>query len=83
MSILNIPKQKIKPTFATSYIDRDPPWALEKVEMNMFLAESKKNVTLPHVYLAEYRRELSENYADWFLIHTDGSKSELGVGAAQ
>ena len=83
VDMLRMPRQYIRPAFVTSQRGGDDPfWAMPKTEINIFLSECKKNVTIPHVYRSEYRRVLSEVYSEWFIVHTDGSKSEEGVGAA-
>lgn len=80
---LNIPKHYIRPSYSSAlHPEDDPPWILRYAVVNFSLTEYPKDTTPPRKYRREYQKLCDDTYRDWFAIHTDGSKSDLGVGAA-
>jgi len=57
-----------------------PPWIMD-FNINTTLSSLPKAVTLPSVYRKEFL-SLSENHQEHTKFFTDGSKTNLGVGAA-
>ena len=51
----------------------------KRPKVNIFLANNRKNITLPQVYRAEFNKLVAEKYANWLLIYTDDSKSDVGM----
>ncbi|KAL4144146.1 hypothetical protein QTP88_006372 [Uroleucon formosanum] len=57
-----------------------PPWTF-KLEINMELAQNKKENTNPIIY-QEHLRKVLDNYQNCNMFFTDASKTEKGVGIA-
>ena len=57
--------------------NRDPPWAIKNVDINIFLSNNKKNITLLNVYKTKYRKLLNGEYREWFVPNNN-----LGIGSA-
>ena len=73
----------VKPAFSYRLLNiHVPTYTLAAPEINFELSESNKITTPVIWYIQNFRRIVAEEYRDCEQLYTDGSKREIGVGAA-
>ena len=61
---------------------KEPTCGLQSARINSSLTDLPKEKTPALVYQKRFKKVVVNKYKGWEHIHTDGSKSEIGVGAA-
>ena len=71
------------PDFSYYRLDiKEPTWGLTRTRLNLSLTELPKEKTPTMAYQKRFEEVVENKYKGWNHIYTDGSKSEIGVGAA-
>lgn len=80
---LNLNSHRILPDFSYRLQRiKEPTWSLPRTKINLDLTDLPKESTPLRVYQQKFREIKELNYKGYKHIYTDGSKSEIGVGAA-
>lgn len=78
----NIPSMGIKSYFSYSILGiTTPSWSIDPPNINLGLCMYPKSSTPPAIYNIEFKVLLGK-YSGFEKLYTDGSKTEVGVGAA-
>ena len=78
-----LPRFFIQPEFSyPSSNIRNPTTSLMRIDFNRDLLEHPKSTTSHEFYRQAFGLMIEENYKDYLLIFTDGSRSAAGVGSA-
>ena len=79
----DIPRRRICPAFSYRLLGiQTPTWKINTVELNLDMKEFRKSITNNTTYQICFQEILSNYYAEYFHLYTDGSKTDEGVGAA-
>ena len=71
------------PNFSYSRLEiKEPTWGLPNTRKNLSLTDLPKEKTPTMAYQKRFKEDVENEYKGWNHIYTDGSKNEIGVGAA-
>ena len=80
---LGLRRTGVKPEFCHQiHSISTPTWAIPKPEVNLELSNYPKQYTDPIIFKQLFQQIEQEMTAEGITIYTDGSKGEMGVGAA-
>ena len=80
---LNFEKKRVMPDFSYCRLEiKEPTWGLLRTRRNLSLTDLPKEKRPTMAYQKRFQKVVENKYKLWIHIYTDGSKSEIGVGAA-
>ena len=71
------------PDFSYSQLEiKESTWGLPCTRINLSLTDLPKEKTPTMAYQKRFKEVVENKYKEWNHIYTDGSKSDIGAGAA-
>ena len=82
-SKLNFKNKGVLPDFSYARLCiKEPTWGLPSTRINLSLTDLPKDKTPTKAHQKSFKEVVENKYKGWNPTYTDGSKSEIGVGAA-